>query len=343
MIPGVPKMRSQDSLLEWVQAERRGGAKIGFTCGAFDILHAGHVEYLSQARRLCDRLVVAVNCDERVRAQKGPGRPINPEQQRMSVVAALECVDAVVLLEDPRPIRLIELLRPDLYIKGGDYEPARLRSADFVRSYGGQVVVVPITTDSSTTAIIHRITQISLYQAGPDPAREDPNSLVLLDRDGTLIRGEPFPNDPARVQLLPGVIGSLQALQRAGFRLAIVTNQQGIGLGYITREEFIAVNQAMLARLGSSGIYISRIYYCPHSLAAKCACRKPGAYLYESALRDFDVAPGNCYVIGDNETDVGGAKQLGCRTVLLAGAPAAAADFTAADIEQACRWILHQS
>src|SRR4051812_28480236 len=112
----------------WVETERAAGRRIGFTCGSFDLLHAGHVQYLAKARALCDRLLVAVNTDDSVRRYKSPRRPINPEASRMFVVAGLESVDAVTALDEDRPLSLIQRWKPDLYVKGGDYAPENLKS-----------------------------------------------------------------------------------------------------------------------------------------------------------------------------------------------------------------------
>jgi len=137
----------------------------------------------------------------------------------------------------------------------------------------------------------------------------------LLDRDGTLIRNVPFLHDPAKVEILPGVMEGLLKLQAAGLRLAIVSNQQGIGLGYFTMQDFIAVNQRLLRELGARGVRISKIYFCPHSLADQCSCRKPATGMITQAMRDFGVAPEQTFLIGDSEDDIQAGADAGCRTV----------------------------
>src|SRR5882757_1395361 len=146
-------------VFEW----RSEGLSIGFTCGAFDILHAGHAGYLQSAKALCDRLIVAVNSDESVRSYKSPLRPIVTEGHRSALVAALGCVDAVTIMREQRPARLIEILKPDLYIKGGDYAVQQLQSANLVESYGGRCVAIPIEEHISSSAIVARIEELSLY------------------------------------------------------------------------------------------------------------------------------------------------------------------------------------
>jgi rfaE bifunctional protein nucleotidyltransferase chain/domain len=307
------KILSHSETDAWVARERAAGRRIGFTCGSFDVLHAGHVQYLSAARQLCDRLLVAVNSDESIRSYKSPLRPVNPEAERMYVIAGLESVDAVTRLDEDRPLPLIERWKPDLYIKGGDYAVDALRSGEAVRSYGGQVEVIPPRFETSTTRLFERIESLEAHTAPLSAPARELRGLVLLDRDGTLIRNIPFLHDPAQVELLPGVAEGLQALQSAGLALAIVSNQQGIGLGYFTVQDFIAVNQALFQQLGPRGIKIARVYFCPHSLADGCACRKPGTAMIDRARRDFNVPPERTFVIGDTVADVEAGVAAGCR------------------------------
>ena len=128
----MAQILTNDQVDGWVAALRTAGRKIGYTCGAFDLLHAGHVDYLARSRSLCDALLVAVNSDWSIRQYKNPHRPICLERERMLVVAALASVDAVTTLNDLRPLAQIQRWKPDFYIKGGDYGTRKLRSADAV-------------------------------------------------------------------------------------------------------------------------------------------------------------------------------------------------------------------
>jgi rfaE bifunctional protein nucleotidyltransferase chain/domain len=322
----------------WVARERAAGRRIGFTCGSFDVLHAGHVQYLSEARRRCDRLLVAVNSDESIRRYKSPLRPINPEAERIYVVAGLESVDAVTRLDDDRPLPLIERWKPDLYIKGGDYAVDSLRSGEAVRAYGGTVEVIRPEFETSSTRMFERIALLEAHATLLDAPTRPWRALALLDRDGTLIRNIPFLHDPAQVELLPGVAEGLKRLQDAGVALAIVSNQQGIGLGYFTVQDFIEVNQALFRKLGPHGIKIARVYFCPHSLAGDCPCRKPAPAMIERALRDFGVPADRTFVIGDMAADVQAGAAAGCRTFQVGESDKAGdADFT-----RAVEWVLAQ-
>jgi rfaE bifunctional protein nucleotidyltransferase chain/domain len=312
------KILDVEAVDSWVADHRAGGRTIGFTCGAFDLLHAGHVDLLERGKALCDRLLVAVNSDNSIRQYKNPLRPANPQAQRMKVVAALGCVDAVVLLEERRPLHLIERWRPDFYIKGGDYSGGGLRSATAVESYGGKVVLIPFSTDQSTTAIMERISAIEAHRSlETNSPNHDSNRIIFLDRDGTLIRHVPYLHDPGRVEVIAGVIDGLVRLRDAGFKLVIVTNQQGIGLGYFTTEDFFEVNIALFRALAVGGVKIDRVYFCPHSFPKECSCRKPGTALLEKAIEYYGAKARDCWMLGDSQSDVMAGEAAGCRTILI--------------------------
>jgi rfaE bifunctional protein nucleotidyltransferase chain/domain len=128
-----------------------------FTNGCFDVLHRGHVECLQQAAALGDVLVVGINSDNSVRKLKGAGRPVSPAEDRAAVVAAIGCVEYVTIFSDDAPMRLLETVRPDVYVKGGDYDAAMLPERRVVERYGGRVVTVGYLPGRSTTAIVDRI------------------------------------------------------------------------------------------------------------------------------------------------------------------------------------------
>lgn len=139
------------------ESARRGGGRVVATGGCFDVLHAGHVELLRRARELGDHLVVLLNDDASVRTLKGRGRPVVPEHDRAQILAALECVDTVVLFADPTPVRILERIRPDVWVKGGDYDPELLPETSVVREAGGEVLTMPLLAGRSTSGVIERI------------------------------------------------------------------------------------------------------------------------------------------------------------------------------------------
>ena len=151
------KLLSRRAAREAARRARRNGETVVFTNGCFDLLHVGHVRSLERARRQGDRLLVAVNSDASVRRQKGRGRPIVPARRRAEVLAALECVDWVVVFGEDTPLALIRSVRPDVLAKGGDWRLEEIVGRAEVQSWGGRVVRIPVVPGSRTTALVERI------------------------------------------------------------------------------------------------------------------------------------------------------------------------------------------
>ncbi|KPJ77167.1 MAG: glycerol-3-phosphate cytidylyltransferase [Deltaproteobacteria bacterium SG8_13] len=151
------KLRELSELKPELDLLRNAGKRIVFTNGCFDILHAGHVRYLTSARQQGDLLVVGLNSDRSVRDIKGPQRPLVSQQQRAEVLAGLWCVDFIVIFDEPDPLQVIQTLRPDVLVKGDDWPDDRIIGADVVKAGGGRVVRVPVVPGISTSRIIERI------------------------------------------------------------------------------------------------------------------------------------------------------------------------------------------
>lgn len=148
---------TRDNLSAFAAALRAHGQRIVFTNGCFDILHVGHVRYLGAARALGDCLVVGLNSDASVRRLKGLERPVNEEADRAEVLDALRAVDYVTIFDEPTAAELIEIIRPDVYVKGGDYTIATLPEAKIVRGYGGRVEFIDLVPERSTTRVIEKL------------------------------------------------------------------------------------------------------------------------------------------------------------------------------------------
>ncbi|SPP64667.1 D-glycero-beta-D-manno-heptose 1-phosphate adenylyltransferase [Nitrospira lenta] len=156
------KIVTKEQLVDQLQTLRAGGSRIVFTNGCFDLMHIGHTRYLQAAKALGDLLVVGVNSDESVRSlHKAPDRPIVPDAQRAEVLAALECVDFVVVFSESDPKALITMVQPDVLVKGGDWSLDRIIGRDVVEARGGLVRTIPLVPGFSTTALIHRIRSVS--------------------------------------------------------------------------------------------------------------------------------------------------------------------------------------
>ncbi|HEX8097657.1 MAG TPA: adenylyltransferase/cytidyltransferase family protein [Pyrinomonadaceae bacterium] len=151
------RILDRNRLIARAAIARRGGARVVFANGCFDLLHVGHVRYLEGARALGDLLIVGVNADEQVRRLKGEGRPLVPERERAEVVASLRAVDYVTIFTEPTVETLLRLLRPDVHAKGTDYTEETVPEREVVRSYGGRVAIVGDPKDHSSTEMAGRV------------------------------------------------------------------------------------------------------------------------------------------------------------------------------------------
>ena len=151
------KIKSIDELKSIVEDFKKQNKKIVTTNGIFDILHIGHIRYLKEAKKLGDVLIVAINSDSSTKKIKGPKRPLNNENDRAETLASLECVDYVVIFNEENPIKILEIIKPDKHVKGGDYKPEEIIEKDIVIKNGGKVHIIRKIEGYSTTGFIHTI------------------------------------------------------------------------------------------------------------------------------------------------------------------------------------------
>lgn len=150
-------VESRNALMKWRGGLRAAHEQLVFTNGVFDILHAGHVNYLREARNAGNALIVGLNSDASVRAIKGPNRPIQNEADRAMLLASLKCTDAVVVFDETTPLEILRFLLPDILIKGADYSRETIIGADVVETNGGKVQTIPLSEGRSTSGIVERI------------------------------------------------------------------------------------------------------------------------------------------------------------------------------------------
>lgn len=151
------KLKKNNILKAELDTLKSQGKKIVFTNGCFDLIHAGHVHYLQKAKNLGDILVIAINTDASVKRLKGEKRPLFPEQERAEILSALACVDYVCLFDEDTPFEIINLLKPNILVKGGDYHLGNIVGRDIVEANGGKVITIPFLDNKSTTNIIEKI------------------------------------------------------------------------------------------------------------------------------------------------------------------------------------------
>lgn len=327
------KIKKRAQLCRIVKKLKKEGKRIGLANGVFDIIHSGHIRFLKEAKGRCDILIVSINTDSSARACKGSLRPIVNEGDRAETLACLECVDYVTFHPERKMAHTLQLVKPDLYLKGGDYSLDELTSKKIVERYGGRAEVLKMHGGLSTTVIIERIlkhyckkgnTEELPTQAHPaNPVRKKPSDgarvcrAVFLDRDGVINEEIEYLHEPEKFRFIPGVFKGLKMLQGMGYKLVVVTTQAGIGLGYFPKEDFFRVNRVMLKALGKKGIIIDRIYFCPHSKADRCKCRKPEIGLLKRAKEELNINLKESFFIGDRSSDIRAGKRAHCKTILV--------------------------
>jgi D-glycero-D-manno-heptose 1,7-bisphosphate phosphatase len=280
------------------------------TNGVFDILHRGHVSYLNRANELGASLLVAINSDASARMlEKGPDRPITTAADRAYVVAGLQSVSMVTFFDSRTPADLIRAIRPDVYVKGGDYNMEMLEETRLVRSWGGRAVAIPFVEGFSTTALVERIRQKS------QPALR---KAAFLDRDGVINRDRGYVHRWEDFEFMPGAIEGMRRLQEAGYALVVVTNQSGLARGYFTEEQYQALTELLRKEVDRQGVHLAGVYHCPHhieavvpELAIECECRKPAPGLVLQAARELGLSLSNSLLIGDKPTDIAAARAAG--------------------------------
>lgn len=360
------KIITLDALAPQVATLRKEGKKVGFTSGAFDLLHAGHVSYLEKAKEHCDVLIVGINTDASVADYKGPGRPIVAEAARVAVVAALESVDYVFTFSERRNRTNIETLKPVFYIKAGDYKPSELTSSDVVEKYGGKTIILPMEEGFSTTNLIKKISSLSNLggETSLDPStslrvnpseridesvravteKREPQKAVFIDRDGTINKEVEYLHEPEKFKLTPNAAEGIKKFQDLGYKIIVWTLQAGIGLGYFTKEDFYKVNQEMFTQLQPLNITIDKIYFATHSKNAEGTNAK--TVLIKRGRDELDLDLQKCVVVGDKLSDIKAGQEYGCVTIGVTTGHAlkdtqvdVKPDFVASDLLAAATWL----
>jgi rfaE bifunctional protein nucleotidyltransferase chain/domain len=340
------------SLLDKVCAREDAAARMAalprpvvFTNGVFDVLHRGHVNYLHEARKLGGSLVVAVNSDASARMLgKGPDRPLNKDIDRAAVLAGLASVSLVTFFDERTPVSLIQETRPDIYVKGGDYDMATLEETRVMHSWGGTSLAIPFVDGYSTTSLVKRI------RAGGDGAAPKPalRKAAFLDRDGVINLDRAYVHTWDGFEFVPGAVEAMKALKDAGYALVVVTNQSGIARGKYTEAQYQALTAQMKAALAEAGAAVDAVYHCPHhpggqvaEFARECDCRKPEPGMILQAVRELGLSLADSFLVGDKPSDIAAARAAGLgrayivasdneeSTGDLAGADAAHADLQA--------------
>ncbi|EKD49868.1 MAG: hypothetical protein ACD_63C00024G0009 [uncultured bacterium] len=296
----------------------RQNKKVIMTNGSFDLLHIGHVSLLEQAKSFGGILIIGINSDSSIRRYKGRGRPVNKEKFRARILASFECVDYVVVFNDLTPMRLIERVKPDIFVKSPEYGKDCVE-ANLVKKIGGKVKVANFVKGFSSSDLIKNI--IKSEQMDVKPA-------VFLDRDGVINVEKDYLCKPKDLEFIKGTVKALQMLTRSPYKVIITTGQSGIGRGYYKEKDMKKLHDWMCCQLEKKKVVIDGIYFCPHLGKAErykalpkyrlaCKCRKPNTGMLEQAVLDHNINLSKSYVIGDKTADIATGRNANTKTILV--------------------------
>lgn len=249
------------------------------------------------------------------------------------MLAGLASVNAVTFFDTRTPVELIRAVRPDVYVKGGDYDMETLEETRVVRSWGGQALAIPFVEGFSTTSLVQRIRQGG---ASPAPLRK----AAFLDRDGVINRDRAYVHRWEDFEFVAGAIEGMQRLQAAGYALVVVTNQSGLARGYYTEAQYQQLTTHMRHTLATFGVQLAGVYHCPHhpqgsveGLAVECDCRKPAPGLITRAAQELGLSLPDSLLVGDKPSDIEAARAAGVGRAyqVQSDNPEAHASGTAAD------------
>ncbi len=307
-MPIKNKIKTQKEIVEIARRLKKNKKKIVTYNGSFDILHLGHIKSLEEAKKQGDVLIVLLNSDKSVHAYKGPNHPIISQQERAQILAALACVDYVVIFDEINPKEILNKIKPDIHCHGADWGKDCMER-ETIESNGGKIYILKIVPGLSTTGLVKKI--LNIYSK-PDV------KAVFLDRDGTINFNEPgYVHKIKDFKFIPGVLPALRRLSQTAYKIIIVTNQSGIGRGFFTEKDLRILHQWMLGRFKKEKIRIDKIYYCPHIAEDNCLCRKPKIGMLQEAVKDFGINLSKSWIVGDSEREVQMGKEANLRTIFL--------------------------
>lgn len=304
----VKKLKSQREIINICKNLRKRGKKIVTYNGSFDLLHRGHINSLIEAKGQGDILVVLLNSDKSIKNYKGPSRPIISQKDRIEMLAALECVNYIVLYDELNPKEILRKIKPHIHCKSQDWGKNCIERKS-VEENGGEIFLLKHTPGISTSIIIKKIIKVF---------SEPEIRAVFLDRDGTININEPeYLYKIKDFKFTPLAVSALKKLSKTEYKIIIVANQSGIGRKYFKEEDLKKLHDWLRKELKKKKIRIDEIYHCPHSPEDNCSCRKPQIGMLLRAIKDFKVNLSKSWMVGDSERDILMGREANLKTIKI--------------------------
>lgn len=332
----LKKIRSIEEIIKISNDLKIQNKKVVVLSGSFDILHTGHIKTFEEARAQGDCLIVLLNSDKSVKKYKGPTRPIINENDRATILNALESIDYIVIFDEITPINALEQIKPNIFCQGLNWGKDCLEK-DTIEKNGGTIYILKWEQGQSSTNLIEQIKKVENIPV---------IKAIFLDRDGTININEPeYLHKIQDFKFTERAVEGLKKMAENGYKLFIVSNQSGIGRGYYLEQEAKELSEWLISELEEHGVKIEKIYYCPHKPEDKCECRKPSPKMLFDAVDEFGVSLNNSWVIGDSEKDILLGKFNNVRTILINKNKNkdTKADFTVTNLFEAAEIISNNS
>lgn len=289
------KIKTQDEIIKLTHDFKIQGKKIVTYNGSFDLLHAGHVLSIKEAKSQGDILIILLNSDKSIHCYKSSKRPIVSQENRAELLAALEDVDFVIIFDEINPKSILDKIKPDIHCNGSDWGKNCIER-EVVEKNGGKIYILKWSAGLSTSNLIKKI--IDSYE-------EPLVKAIFLDRDGTINHNKDgYIHKKENFVFTESCLEALHKLTDSNYKIVIITNQSGIGRGYFREEDLEKLHEWMVSELKGNGVRVDRIYYCPHHPEDNCDCRKPKVEMLMQAVKDLDISLNDSWMIGDDERDV---------------------------------------
>lgn len=285
------------------------GRKVVTINGSYDLVHPGHIFSFEEAKRQGDILIVGLNSDRSVKAYKHGQGPIIDEKGRAFLLSAIECIDYIVLFDEPDPVEFLDRIKPDIHCNAASYGEDCVE-AEVVKRNGGKLHLIPddIGGDMrySTSNIAEEIAK-----------RHKPrHKFVIFDKDGILHIDAGYTHRIEDFRIPDKTIEGIKRFRDAGYKFIVITNQSGIAQGKYDEEAYEIFIHHMRQKYGKHGIFFEEVYHCPHhpDFTGPCDCRKPAAGMFRKAIKEHNIDTGRSIAIGDSDRDIMAAKKAGIRT-----------------------------
>ncbi|MFH1181028.1 MAG: HAD-IIIA family hydrolase [bacterium] len=302
------KIKNRKEIVRIVKNLKKQGKKIVTYNGSFDLLHSGHITSLEEAKSRGDILIVLLNSDQSVKSYKGPTRPIIPEGERARMLAALACVDYLVLFDEINPKKILSEIKSNVHCNGADWGRDCVER-EAVEKNNGIIYILKWAPGFSTTRLIESVQKACASQEV---------KAVFFDRDGTINYNRPeYLHKIEDFRFVKGAIPALLKLSKTDYKIIIITNQSGIGRGYFKESDFQKLTKWLISYLKKRKIRIDRVYHCPHDPEAGCSCRKPAIGMLTKAVKELGVSLNHSWIIGDDERDVIMGREANVKTIKL--------------------------